>query len=151
GGVGIMCRNRFTSALALLLVGGLLWTAGALAYSARDERPVPPPPKAAPKDTKGERPVPPAPAQGTTLRYQFKKGDSFRYGVATETETRSNAAGHERVVSTRQTCDMIWKVTRVDSNGNARMTQTIHGIRFLMDSGPAGKVEFDSSKDRKPR
>jgi RNA polymerase sigma factor (sigma-70 family) len=154
GGLGITCWNRFTSGLALLLTAGLLWTAGALAYSTGEDRPIGRPPKAAPapEDKKADRPATaPGRVQGTTLRYQFKKGDKFRYVVETKKETKTTAAGNERVVSTTQTYDMIWMVRSVDANGNVRITQTIHRIRFLMDSGIAGKIEFDSSKDRKPK
>jgi hypothetical protein len=151
GGVGSMGRDRFKAAVALLLVGGLLSTAGALAYSARsDKRGGTPPEEApAPQDRKAGRPVA-APARRASLRYKFKEGDRFSYVVEKKTETRTTAAGSERVVVATQTWDVTWKVSGIDSDGNARVTLTVDRLRYVEDNGFPGKVEFDSRKMRNP-
>jgi RNA polymerase sigma factor (sigma-70 family) len=155
GGAGTMCWNRLAAALALLLVGGLLSTAGALAYSAGDDKPAGPPPKDAPQDKNAERPAAaPARAQGTTLRYKFKEGDSFTYVVEKKTEVQSNTLGIERLAMTKQTTeawDVTWKVTAVDADGNAQVTLTVDRVRHVSDNGfPAGKMEFDSREHKNP-
>jgi RNA polymerase sigma factor (sigma-70 family) len=152
GGAGAMCWNKFTATLALLLVGGLLSTAAALAVSAGDDRRAGSPPNDAPQDKKVERPAAaPARARGTTLRYKFKEGDKFGYVVEYRTENRSGVPGFGRVVVITRTYDVTWKVTGIDSDGNARMTLTIDRLRYLEDDGvPAGTMEFDSQKHKNP-
>jgi RNA polymerase sigma factor (sigma-70 family) len=153
GGLGIMSGNHVKAALALLLVGGLLATVGALATSAGDDRRVGTPPQelSAPQGKPGEGPAAaPAPARGTSLRYQFRDGDELNYVVEQKNETHSSAPGNERAVVTTRTYDVTWKVARVDADGNARMTLTIDRVQYVEDDGFPGKVEFDSRKDRNP-
>lgn len=140
GGLHPMCGNKLKAALALLLAG-LLSTAGALAVSARDDQPTVSPAREAPVPGKD---------QGTTLRYQFKKGDQLRYVVEMKAETTSDAAGNPRVGMTTRTYDVTWKVTSVDSYGNAGMTLAIDRVRYVEDTGFPGKVYFDSQKNRNP-
>jgi RNA polymerase sigma factor (sigma-70 family) len=152
GGLGIMGWNKCKAALALLLVGGLLATAGALAYSAGDDKPGRAPPKEAPQEKKAEpAAAAPARAQGTTLRYKFKEGDKFGYVVEHKAENRSSVPGFERVVVITRTYDVTWKVAGVDSDGKARMTLTVDRVRYMEDDGPpAGTMEFDSQKHKSP-
>jgi RNA polymerase sigma factor (sigma-70 family) len=153
GGLGIMCGNNVKAALALLLVGGLLATVGALATGAGDDkRPSPPSQQtSAPQAKSGEGPAAaPAPARGTSLRYQFKEGDTFKYVVEHKTETHSSIPGYDRTGTSTRTYEVTWKVTRVDADGNARMTLTVDRLQYVEDDGFPGKVEFDSRKDRNP-
>jgi hypothetical protein len=92
----------------------------------------------------------PAPARGASLRYQFKEGDTLKYVVEKKTETHSSTPGYERVVVSTRTYDVTWKVTRVDADGNARMTLTVDRVQYVEDDGFPGKVEFDSRKDKNP-
>jgi RNA polymerase sigma factor (sigma-70 family) len=153
-GLHPMSGNKFKAALALVLVGGLLLTAGALAVRARDDQPVGTPTQGAPaaQDKNADRrAAAPVQVQGTILRYQFQEGDQYRYVVEKKTETTTTAAGNERVGSTTQIYDVTWRVTGVDSAGSARMTLTVDRVRFVMDSGFTGKVEFDSRKHKNPQ
>jgi RNA polymerase sigma factor (sigma-70 family) len=154
GGVPIMHWNWFKAAVALVLVGGLLSSAGALALNVRDEKQARTPRKEASalQAKNAERlAATPTPAQGATLRYQFKEGDKFSYVVEMKTESRSTAPGFERVVSESRTYDVTWRVTNVDSDGNARMTLTVDRLRHLGDSGfPGSELEFDSKKHKNP-
>jgi RNA polymerase sigma factor (sigma-70 family) len=152
----MMCWNRFKAALALLLVGGLLSTAAALAYSAADDNQAGPPSKqgSLPKDPPEQRRgVGPARAQGTTLRYRFKKDDRFRYVVERKIESESDASVNvgNKQVRTTETYDVTWRVAGVDNEGNAKMTLTLDRVRYLSDQHFPGKMlEFDSSKHRNP-
>src|SRR5262249_6814548 len=123
---------------------------GALAVSAQDDRPVGTMRATASQDQQAERPVA-TPALGPILRYRFRKGDQFRYVVEKKMETTSTTAGNQRSTLTTQTYDVSWRVTNVDSNGNARMTLTIDRLRYEQDNGFPGKVEFDSQKHRNPQ
>jgi RNA polymerase sigma factor (sigma-70 family) len=153
GGLGLMYWNQFKAALALLLVAGLLSTAGALAYSTGDDKPVAEPPREArPPRDKNAEPLAEAPArsQGTILRHHFKQGDQFGYVVEHKTESHSTTPGVERAVVTTHTYDVTWRVAGVDPNGTAKMTLTIDRFRFASDNGVPGKVEFDSQMHRDP-
>jgi RNA polymerase sigma factor (sigma-70 family) len=72
GGLEIMCRSKFKAALAALVVGGLIATAGALAYSAGDDKSVGAPPgaSAAPPNQKAEQPAA-APAKDSSESVTF--------------------------------------------------------------------------------
>jgi RNA polymerase sigma factor (sigma-70 family) len=153
GGLGIMRWDLFKTALVLLVAAGLLSTAGALAYSARNDQQPGSPPKEASAAQVGNAKLPAAGtahARGVTLRYQFKEGEKFSYVVEKKTETGSGIAGADRVVVSTWTCDVTWKVKSVDSDGNARMMLTINRIQYVGENGLLGKVEFDSSKHNNP-
>jgi hypothetical protein len=156
GGLRMMRWNKLKAALALLLVTGLLATAGAFASTLREDKQAGKPTQQAsvPQGQKKEPPAAaPSPTPGINLRYQFKKGDQFRYVVEKKTETQSNTLGIERGLvetQTTQTYDVTWRVLRVDSGGNARMTLTIDRLRHVIDNGLPGKFEFDSRKHRNP-
>jgi RNA polymerase sigma factor (sigma-70 family) len=152
GGLGIMAGHKCKAALAVLLLGGLLCAARGLAVCAQEDSQAGPPPRkaSASPDPQAQRVVAaPARAPGTTLRYQFKQGDTFSYLVERKTETHSTSPGIERRVATTQTYDLTWKVASVDSDGNARMTLTLDRFRYVEDNFP-GRVEFDSRKHRNP-
>jgi RNA polymerase sigma factor (sigma-70 family) len=64
GGVAMTGWNKVRAVLAILLAGGIVSAAGAVAYSARDDNPAPPPQeKAAASEKKAERPADPAAAR----------------------------------------------------------------------------------------
>jgi RNA polymerase sigma factor (sigma-70 family) len=153
GGLPSMSGTKFKSALAVLLVVGLLATAGVFASGAREDKPAGPQRKAPmPLARNASRPATTTPrAQGILLRYRFKQGDKCHYVVTWTTETATTAGGVERVVKTTQTYNLTWKVTGVDTDGNAQMTQTVDRVRFSMGSGVAiaAPFEFDSRKGRK--
>jgi RNA polymerase sigma factor (sigma-70 family) len=152
----MMCWNRCKAALALLLVGGLLSTAAALAYSAADDRQAGSSSKqgSIPKDPSAQRPViAPARAGGATLRYRFKTGDSFRYVVERTIESESDASVNvgNKQLRTTETYEVTWKVAGVDNEGNAKMTLVLDRVRYRSDQHFPGKLlEFDSSKHRNP-
>jgi RNA polymerase sigma factor (sigma-70 family) len=153
----IMCWNSIKAALALLLVGGLLSTAASLGYSSGQDRQAGGPAKQFPasRDTTAQQPDDAAPtrAQGTTLRYRFKTGDTFRYVVEKKIETDSDANVNiaNKKVRTTETFDVTWKVVSVDTAGNARMTLTFDRVRYRCDQSFPGKlIEFDSRKHRNP-
>jgi RNA polymerase sigma factor (sigma-70 family) len=152
GGLHPLWGNKLKAALALLLLGGVLSAAGALAIGAQDGKPVDTPPKqaAAIPEKRGERPAAAGNARGATLRYQFKEGDLFRYAVQAKTETTTTTGGDEHSTLMTRAYEVTWRVAGVDTDGNARVKLTIDRVRHEGDSGFPGKFEFDSRKHRIP-
>lgn len=153
GGLAMTSGNRLRTALALLLVGGLLATAGAVAVGAGAAGQAGTPKEApSPQDRSAERPAAaPSRAQGTMLRYQFREGDELKYVVERKAETRMTAGVLDRSDVTTATYDVTWRVVGVHSDGNARLTLTVERLRYVEQGElPASKLEFDSRKHRYP-
>ncbi len=147
GGIGTMSSKTFKTAIALL-VGGLISTAVALAFTAGDG------PKDDPSPKKpAEKAVPvPVPARNVALRYRFRVGDTYRYLVEKRMEAQTDAPGFGRHNAVTQIYDVIWRVGSVDSVGRAHMTLTIDRVRHTeTDTNvPGSLIEFDSKKQRSP-
>jgi len=94
--------------------------------------------------------LPAAHAQAqTTLRYKFKEADKLAYVMEQKMEMKMTVAGNDITTTMNQTMDMTWKVTAVDKDGTAKITQTIDRVRVTID-GPQGKTTFDSKEDKDP-
>jgi hypothetical protein len=92
-----------------------------------------------------------APAQAqTTLRYKFKDGDQLNYEMVQKMAMKMNVQGMEVAMDMNQTITMSWNVLTVDKDGNAKMNQKIERVRFTMEGGPIGKVEYDSKEGKAP-
>jgi RNA polymerase sigma factor (sigma-70 family) len=91
GGIGTMSSKTFKAAIALL-VGGLLSTAVAIAFTAGDAPKDDPPPKK-PAEKALPAPVPP---RNAPLRYQFRVGDTYRYVVEKQMDAQTEAPGFGR-------------------------------------------------------
>jgi hypothetical protein len=89
-------------------------------------------------------------AAQTTLRYKFKKGDKLNYALEQKMNMSMSVGGMDINVDMSQNIDMLWNILDVDADGKAKMTQTITRIRFTMDGGPTGKIEFDSKENKDP-
>lgn len=86
-------------------------------------------------------------AAGELLRWKFKAGDDLHYRMVQDTQIRTVAAAKTGKTSIAQTIDMTWKVTSVDADGVAEMTQTIDRMRMKATS-PEGVMEADSASDQ---
>src|SRR5262249_6666756 len=91
----------------------------------------------------------PAPAQ-TTLRYKFKEGDKLRYAMEQKTNMEMMVAGQNIQMEIGQNVGMTWNVLSVGKDGKAKITQKFDRIRFTMEGGPTGKVEYDSQVGKAP-
>ena len=87
-------------------------------------------------------------AAQTTLRYKFTKGEKLNYELEQKMTMAMSFGGRDISFDMGQIIDMTWNVLDVDADGKAKMTQTITRLRFTMDGGPAGKIDFDSKDDK---
>jgi hypothetical protein len=84
----------------------------------------------------------------TTLRYKFKQGEKLTYAMEQKMEMKMEVAGNNVDMNMTQTFDMTWDIKSVDKDGKAKMVQKFDRIRFVMEGGPIGKVEYDSKSDK---
>jgi hypothetical protein len=91
----------------------------------------------------------PAAAQ-TTLRYKFKKGEKLNYVMEQKMKMAMNLAGQDIETEMGQTIDMSWEIKEVDAEGNATIAQKFDRVRFKMDGGPVGNIDYDSKDGKEP-
>jgi hypothetical protein len=89
-------------------------------------------------------------AAQTTLRYKFKKGEKLNYVLEQKAGMSMNFMGQDIQIDFGSTMDMSWDVKDVDADGKAKMVQKFDRIRFTMDGGPTGKIEYDSKDGKEP-
>lgn len=81
-----------------------------------------------------------------TLRWKFKPGKTLNYSIVHNMNMSMMVMGQNIDMKMKQTMDLVWKVTKVDSSGTADMAQTITRVQMEMTGGPIGKLEYDSAK-----
>jgi hypothetical protein len=91
----------------------------------------------------------PAQAQ-VTLRYKFKEGEELHYDMEQKMDMKMNVGGNNIAMKIHQQLELSWKVTKVDPDGSAQLTQKIESIKMTMDT-PMGKVEYDSQSNKEPQ
>ncbi|HLN28345.1 MAG TPA: DUF6263 family protein [Gemmataceae bacterium] len=91
----------------------------------------------------------PAGAQ-TTLSYKFKEGEKLGYTIEQKIEMQMNVMGNNVEMKVLQTLDTTWNVVSVDKDKKAKISQKIDRIRFSMEGGPTGKIDYDSKDGKKP-
>ena len=89
-------------------------------------------------------------AQGATLRWKFKPGETLHYTMDQKTVTTAKLpGGHEIKTTLNQTIEMSWAVKSVDEAGKAEMVQTLDRIRDQVEA-PVGSFLFDSKEAKEP-
>ncbi|WP_169980215.1 DUF6263 family protein [Tautonia rosea] len=81
-----------------------------------------------------------------TLRWTFAEGDTHSYELNQTTVTTAMVQNQEVKTTINQTVDMAWKVDSVNSDGSARVAQTIERVRVSLDSQFAS-FEYDSQDE----
>jgi hypothetical protein len=89
----------------------------------------------------------PASAQAL-LRYKFQVGEKLNYQFEQKMAMKMDVAGQPATVEMTQTMDLLWQVTAVDKDGNAKLIQKIDNVRMVMDLPNLGKVEYDSRQGK---
>src|SRR5207244_3463797 len=84
----------------------------------------------------------------TTLRYKFKEGEKLNYVMEQTMVMKMNVGGKEVTVKSEQVMDLLWNIHSVDSDGTAKLTQTMQRIRMNMDLPTGQKITYDS-RDKK--
>lgn len=78
------------------------------------------------------------------LTWKFNEGETIRYKLVQETETKMKAAGREGGSKVKQISDVRWDVKSVSPEGLAQMTQTIDRVQVTMETPGQPIFEFDS-------
>ncbi|MCH8828024.1 MAG: hypothetical protein IID45_00445 [Planctomycetes bacterium] len=82
----------------------------------------------------------------TKLAWKFKAGEKLNYSMVQKMNTATTVQGRNIEMKMNQTMDMVWKISKVETNGTASIAQTITRIRFVRQAGPLNKMEYDSDK-----
>ena len=88
-------------------------------------------------------------ARGATLRWKFKPGETLHYTMDQKTVVIGKLPVLDTKSTLTQTIEMTWTVKRVESNGQAELTQTITRIRDQVD-GTVGTYTYDSKDGKEP-
>jgi len=86
----------------------------------------------------------------TTLRWKFKEGDIHHYQLKQTTKNTATVQGQEIGTTITQDLEMTWKVESVESDGTAKVAQTIDRIQIRLDS-PFAQVAYDSAAEEEPQ
>jgi hypothetical protein len=84
----------------------------------------------------------PAAAQ-TELRWKFTEGKKMNYTMSQDIVTTANIGEQKIETTMNQVITMTWAVDKLNSDGSAKMTQTIDRMQMTVKS-PAGEMTFDS-------
>jgi hypothetical protein len=86
----------------------------------------------------------------TTLRYKFKEGEKLVYVVDQDQKMSMNLLGMDVDMKTSMVMEMTWDTIKVDQDGNATAKVTMTRVKLIMEGGPIGKVEVDSTDKDEP-
>ncbi len=85
----------------------------------------------------------------TTLRYQFKEGDTLKYVLEQKMKMTMNVLGNNVDMTMDQSSDLSWIIQSVDKKGDAKITIKFGRNKMTLDM-PTGKVEVDSNNTQEP-
>lgn len=85
-----------------------------------------------------------------TLRWKFQEGDTHHFTLVQETDNITQANNQEINVKTSQTVDMTWSIKSVDSDGTAKMNQTIDRFRMSLEAPGGNSVSIDTNDKNPP-
>jgi hypothetical protein len=80
------------------------------------------------------------------LRWKFTAGQSMQYAFTQETSQKTEANGQTNEMKLKQVMNMTWNVKSVESDGSAKLDQTIDRVVYTEKRGELPEVTFDSSK-----
>ena len=76
----------------------------------------------------------------TTLRYKFKEGDTLKYTIVQKIKMTMNILGKTIEMSMDQTSEVVWSITSVDDNGNAKIAVKFGRNKMTVEN-PQGKTQ----------
>ncbi|GAC1342792.1 MAG: hypothetical protein NVSMB14_07300 [Isosphaeraceae bacterium] len=88
-------------------------------------------------------------ANAQATKWKFEKGKTLRYDYTEKNVSKAEIAGQAIDTTVSQTLELVWKIDSADGD-KAKITQTINGIKFVMDS-PFAKIDYDTKeRDKAP-
>ncbi|MGE3821785.1 MAG: hypothetical protein AB7I30_20420 [Isosphaeraceae bacterium] len=81
----------------------------------------------------------------TTLRWKFRKGETFRYELRRKSTIQSRDASKPLTVVNEVAVTLLWTVESVGEDGSAVLRQTIEAARAAIEAGNLN-LRFDSKK-----
>lgn len=89
-------------------------------------------------------------AEGVSLSWHFKPGETLHYLAKQQTVQEISSASFSGKISVAVTINFTWAVQSVDAQGVASLTQTIDRVQ-MNSEGPQGvNVQYDSASGKEP-
>jgi len=85
----------------------------------------------------------------TMLRYKFKEGDKLAYVVDQDQKMSMSVAGMDIDMKTSMVMEMTWQTLKVE-DGIAHAKVTMNRVKMVVEGGPLGKIEVDSTDKEEP-
>jgi hypothetical protein len=89
-------------------------------------------------------------ADGVSLTWHFKPGETLHYVAKQEVVQDISSAAVSGKMNVGITMDLTWVVQSIDAQQVASLTQTIDRVRMTADGPQAAKVQYDSASGQQP-
>jgi len=81
------------------------------------------------------------------LKWKFSDGEKMQYVLDSKSDILVDASGVEFDITTGQTMDMTWTVTKVHDDGSADVAQSIDRLQLVINSPLTGEFRWDSKEE----
>ena len=89
-------------------------------------------------------------AEGVSLSWHFKPGETLHYVAKQEVAQDISSAAISGKMNVGITVDLSWAVQSVDAQQVASLIQTIDRVQMTVDPPQGAKVQYDSSSGKEP-
>jgi hypothetical protein len=83
----------------------------------------------------------------TTLKYQYKKGDTLQYVLTVAQKGATTGGGMDFTGGQKQSIDMTWRVESVDDKGNAKMGLKVDRAKLAAESSKESREVSSDAKE----
>jgi len=84
------------------------------------------------------------------LRYKFAPGETVRWQVEHLATVRNTVAGTTQTAETKTKSVKVWKIIKVDDQGNATFTHSVSSVDMIQKLTGRQEVRYNSETDKKP-
>lgn len=82
------------------------------------------------------------------LRYRFKAGETLRWQVEHHAQIRTTIQGTTQTAETVSTSVKVWKVDKVDANGQAKFTYSVQSVDMRQKYDGRQELHYNSDADK---
>ena len=84
------------------------------------------------------------------LRYRFKPGETLRWEVEHRAQIRTTIQGTTQTAETVSTSIKVWKVDKVDAQGQAKFTYSVESVDMRQKYDGRQELHYNSDTDKEP-
>ena len=86
----------------------------------------------------------------STLRYQFKAGESIRWQVVHRAKIQTSVSGTTQTAETLSSSVKLWRVAKVEPDGTATFEHLVESVDMRQKLSGRQEVRYNSQTDKKP-